>query len=502
MLRYIFLLATISLVYIDSFALSPTRHTCANLKKYQKLLREKKAGYLEKHPNCNAAAIKAAFKNKENKDFWINEIEGLYRAHFGYPSSLFDDCLNCVSSAPIHTIEYYKEKLKDKEYIFVLSLDGGGIRGIFPAKILQYIKEKTGQDITKSFDIFLGTSTGGLIALFLNAPNEEGKQRYTIDELVKLYRGLPKKIFSHSNIIRKIRGANGILTAQYSAKPYESYLKKHFGNTMLNQTICPVVVTSFDLIQGNADPFHFSTLDAADNPQDNYFLWQAARATSAAPTYFKPLYLKDKRTDDTLQLVDGGVGVNNPVSLAIGTVKRFFPDKKIVIVSLGTGFHISKKRFKGRGALGGGALSGFGKNISFLIETLINAPNSHIARLVERELKNVDGYYFIINPRLPKEIALDSVATEDMQMLEKVADAFIHAAEKTSNEQKNTNDNHTDDLNYIINLINSNKKGKMQTVVEKSFESSHIKLSKCTEEECPYITPPRKGNPKYSRGDF
>lgn len=84
----------------------------------------------------------------------------------------------------------------------ILSIDGGGIRGIIPATILNYIEEKTGKRIGAMFDIIAGTSTGGILALGLAMRNSDSSSNheaeYTAAELVHFYRKHGKKIFTEN----------------------------------------------------------------------------------------------------------------------------------------------------------------------------------------------------------------------------------------------------------------------------------------------------------------
>jgi patatin-like phospholipase/acyl hydrolase len=78
----------------------------------------------------------------------------------------------------------------------VLSIDGGGIRGIIPAMVLAEIEERTGKPIAEMFDLIAGTSTGGILALGLAMPEDGGRPRYTASELIELYEDEGASIFS------------------------------------------------------------------------------------------------------------------------------------------------------------------------------------------------------------------------------------------------------------------------------------------------------------------
>lgn len=69
----------------------------------------------------------------------------------------------------------------------VLSIDGGGIRGIIPAMVLAEIEDRTGRPVAETFDLIAGTSTGGILALGLTLPGDNGRPRYAAEELIGLY---------------------------------------------------------------------------------------------------------------------------------------------------------------------------------------------------------------------------------------------------------------------------------------------------------------------------
>lgn len=401
-----------------------TAFECSNLDKYLQYLKNSKKGVLEKHPKCNAAAIKQAYKNKAGKQKWTEEIEGAYQSYFDHPSGVFRDCLECVSKTPFAKLSSGAEREKRK-YVLVLSVDGGGVKGLIAAKILQNLEEKTGKRISEIFDVFVGTSTGGLISLFLNTPTETGEPAYNATDLVEMYRSLAGTIFSHSNYLRKVRGMGGVLTSRYSAKPYEQLLKRYFKNVTLKQLLNPVAVTSVDI--ENQKPFIFNSIKAVKGRQENFFVWEAARATSAAPTFFKPLKIR-LREGNVLTLADGGVGINNPSMLGILMARELYPNAKILLVSFSTQVSQSKTDFRTSGPLGGGSLSlnKKGANLGALVGNLMDVPAEN-AENTTRELLKREGSVYIRIQAEPqtKDIRMDDGSKKALDSLERIAKDMI-----------------------------------------------------------------------------
>ncbi|MEQ8156882.1 MAG: patatin-like phospholipase family protein [Clostridiaceae bacterium] len=220
----------------------------------------------------------------------------------------------------------------------VLSIDGGGIRGIIPALILAEVEKRTGKRISELFDLIAGTSTGGILALGLVKPDKDctSKPKFTADELAKLYEKEGAVIF-YSDVWHKIISANGFVEERYPSKGIESVLEKYFGNSMLSDALTDVIITSYE-IEKRTSWFFKST--RAKNPEaegENLYMKDVARATSAAPTYFEPAEIQVGKGH---AFIDGGVYANNPAMCAYAEAKTMFPNETdFLVVSLGTGEH-------------------------------------------------------------------------------------------------------------------------------------------------------------------
>ncbi|SMO74280.1 patatin-like phospholipase family protein [Gracilimonas mengyeensis] len=221
----------------------------------------------------------------------------------------------------------------------VLSISGGGIRGIIPTMVLSEIEEKTGKSTSKLFDLIAGTSTGGILALALTCPDSEGQPRYTAEELIGLYRQKGPDIFNRSKWY-KVKTMGSLFDAKYPADGIEEVLKTYFRDSaedaiMLREALTPLLITSYDIEMRS--PWFFRSEKAKQDPEYDFPMEIAARATSAAPTYFDPVKVKSTDGMDYYSLVDGGVFANNPAMCAYVEAKNLFPEDDILVVSLGTG---------------------------------------------------------------------------------------------------------------------------------------------------------------------
>ena len=240
-----------------------------------------------------------------------------------------------------------------KKKIRILSIDGGGIRGIIPGTILFYLeqelKNKSGNHDSKIgqyFDLIVGTSTGGILSLLYSCPDKKGLHKYGAKDALGLYVDLGENIFKLT-FQQQIKSLKGIINEKYSEIELENALQHFLGSTRLSQSIKPCLITSYDI--QNRQSFFFSSLDAKSQVYD-FLMKDVGRATSAAPTYFEAANIKSMM-GTPYTLVDGGVFANNPAlcayaearSLNFSTILKDSqkPDqpseKDMLIVSIGTG---------------------------------------------------------------------------------------------------------------------------------------------------------------------
>jgi patatin-like phospholipase/acyl hydrolase len=211
----------------------------------------------------------------------------------------------------------------------VLSLDGGGIRGIIPALVVAHLERQMGAPASELFDLIVGTSTGGILALGLSLQDQQGGSLLAAKRMVALYERHGAQIFERS-LWRKLRTAGGLFEEAYSHEALENVLHKYFANKRMADCGTPVMVTSYDIERRKTvflkswHPDHSELLCA-----------EASRATSAAPTYFEPVNLQWAELSATL--IDGGVFINSPAVSAYAEACKLFPDEPIAMLSLGTG---------------------------------------------------------------------------------------------------------------------------------------------------------------------
>jgi uncharacterized protein len=216
----------------------------------------------------------------------------------------------------------------------VLAVDGGGIRGLIPALVFTELERRAGRRVFELFDLIAGTSTGGILACALCAPDP-----LPASELVKLYEEEGPKIFDRS-LFQRFRSAEGLLDEKYDDAALDSALERFLEHKRLAETRPDLIVPSYDTALPG--PYFFKTTKAKETPEaDDFPLSVVARATSAAPTYFEALEAGDRA------LVDGGVFATNPAMCALAEVlnREDVRPRDVVLLSLGCGERTEKHDF-------------------------------------------------------------------------------------------------------------------------------------------------------------
>ncbi|KAI5782162.1 acyl transferase/acyl hydrolase/lysophospholipase [Pyronema domesticum] len=265
------------------------------------------------------------------------------------------ECPLCVSGRP--PWEKLLEVRREPRQVGprILSLDGGGVRSIMQLQILSIIEERIGLGIPigQFFDLMVGTSAGGIIALGL------GEKSMQIEDAMKMFRAFAIKAFT-KRMGANIPGVQYLVEAQhhsqYESKGLEDSLKKSFGEqkmfgeaktiteesynrrakvgvTMTSSSGRPYLVTNYNrATRKNNGGYEF--LRAEDHTKEMK-VWEAARATSAAPRYFKPFIHEESGNIFS----DGALTFNNPIEVAEYERKMIWPDhtNPDFLLSLGTG---------------------------------------------------------------------------------------------------------------------------------------------------------------------
>jgi uncharacterized protein len=198
--------------------------------------------------------------------------------------------------------------------------------------VLTELERRAGRRVFEMFDLIAGTSTGGILACAVCAPDP-----LPASELVTLYEDEGPNIFDRS-LFQRIQSADGLLDEKYDDAALDSALERFLEHKRLSETRPDLIVPTYDTALPG--PYFFKTTKARATPEtDDFPLSVVARATSAAPTYFEPVELGERA------LVDGGVFAVNPAMSAFAEVLKEVDAREVVLLSLGTGQHTRKRSF-------------------------------------------------------------------------------------------------------------------------------------------------------------
>ena len=232
----------------------------------------------------------------------------------------------------------------------ILSLDGGGIRGVLSARILKEVetilREKNGQELHEYFDLIAGTSTGSILAAGIACQMQA-------DDLIQIYKDEGKNIFLKSvrwqrkwRWLGRLFGSNALYPHEHGEHGLAQVLKRRLIHPKLGQ--CPTIaelnqpqllILAYDVLSRNTTWFG----NACNRWYDNIDLWKICTASASAPTFFPP-YKLPYNSDQYLPHIDGGVSANNPELVAIAHalwMKRQETENlnlsAIAVLSIGTG---------------------------------------------------------------------------------------------------------------------------------------------------------------------
>ena len=297
--------------------------------------------------------------------------------------------------------------------IRVLAIDGGGIRGVIPARILVHIEEilrEVSRDekakISDYFDLVAGCSTGGILTALILAPDDG----YLAEDMVKLYVEYGTEIFTRS-VMTKLIDRNGLFHPLYQHEALEAILEEYVGDLKISDLKRPCLIPTYNIETGTAT--FVSSLEILQNPSSDRFVKDVLRATTAAPTYFAPTR---KRED---AFIDGGMFANNPALCAYIEATKFPSEPRardIMVLSLGTGS--INRNYPYESAKRWGRLNWIRPALEIYASAASQTVNHQLEMLYMN--KDREANYLRIEPNLnefPVSPAMDNVATDNIEAL-------------------------------------------------------------------------------------
>ncbi|WVZ67822.1 hypothetical protein U9M48_016851, partial [Paspalum notatum var. saurae] len=366
--------------------------------------------------------------------------------------------------------------------ITVLSIDGGGVKGIIPSTFLAFLESKlqeldgSNARIANYFDVIAGTSTGGLITAMLATPSQINTKQpcYEAKDIVPFYLKhcpciFPCRIYfflayfilstspySFSDVTTRtgifgwffkiLQIIKMIIGPKYDGKYLQKVTNDLLGDRRLKETLTNVVIPTFDV--KCVKPTIFSTFKARSNTLMNARLADVCIGTSAAPTVLPAHYFEtvDYQTGESCRfnVIDGGLAANNPTLVAMGEIteqirqkSKDFPETKpldyhrYLVISLGTGLPEQDIRFDACRVAKWGIVGWLGREDSVpLLHMFFSASSDmtdrHVANLF-RAIGCSDQLLRIQDHNIPISAVSADLSTEkNLQGLVQIGENLLH----------------------------------------------------------------------------
>ncbi|CAI5449866.1 unnamed protein product [Caenorhabditis angaria] len=297
----------------------------------------------------------------------------------------------------------------------LLSIDGGGTRGMMGLEVLEQIESLSGKKICDNFDMICGVSTGGIIAALLTV------KRYSVKECREIYMDISRKLFSQG----KFQGGLGLIWkhSYYNTTLWINILKEIIGEDVtlistsrkLNTPRLAVIASIVNL--PTIQPYIFRNYDHPAGRDSHYRggtehpLWTAIQASAAAPLYFSEVKL------DNLLLQDGGVYANNPTAIAYHEAKLLWPNEKFnCVVSVGNGRTVANIEH-----VPTLSSTSFQDKLLKIIDSATDTEGVHIN--VHDMLP--DKVYYRFNPYMTYTYGLDEIDADKLEQMQNDAKLYV-----------------------------------------------------------------------------
>ena len=337
----------------------------------------------------------------------------------------------------------------------VLSIDGGGIRALIPAMILDYIEKQLQERspsyrLTDFFDFVVGSDMAGILAAIYVMPGENGRPKYMASDALEVFQKRGAEIFDIS-LLKRIKSMGGMTDEKYSSKKMEALLEGFMGDTRLGDVVKPLMLMAYDVRNRKSNYYTFT--DARD-PIRNFYLRDLCRAGAAIPSYFETARIQSE-TGTPFSLISGSIFAANPAMAAYAEVRKMNfqklldnPNKPIFptandlfMVSLGTGDVRTPYYYD--------SIKDWG-DVNWM-KPVINMTFSSNSEAVDYQMSKIfaattsDSDYIRLNPKLVgKSGEIDDASEENIRNLAAITEQYIDA--------------HKHELNQLIDkLIEYNK---------------------------------------------
>uniref|UniRef100_A0A7E4VIG2 PNPLA domain-containing protein n=1 Tax=Panagrellus redivivus TaxID=6233 RepID=A0A7E4VIG2_PANRE len=305
--------------------------------------------------------------------------------------------------------------------IRILSIDGGGTRGILGLEVLDELEKQSGnKKICELFDIITGVSTGAILATLL------GAKRMNVDECKRIYLEISRQLFSQG----RLSGVSGLLLSHsyYNSKMWVEILKKILGDdvAVIHTSRSPdspkLAIVSSIVNAPQLQPYVFRNYEHPAG-RDSHFrggskakLYEAVQCSSAAPGYFAEVPI------DTIVHQDGGVLVNNPTAIALHEARNLWPNEPIhCVVSVGNGRSVAELELT--------AVKTSTRIQDKISRIIDSATDTELVHLAMMDLLPTDSY-FRLNPYMSFPYTLDEIDPEKLVQMRRDSLLYVRRNRK------------------------------------------------------------------------
>ena len=249
-------------------------------------------------------------------------------------------------------------------------------------------------------------------------PDLTGLPKYSAEDMVNIYKSDIKEIF-HKSFLRKLETGFGLWGAKYNRENLDSILKKMFGDLRISQTLYPTYIPVYSITNSNVQIIN--TAAAKLNDKNDFYVRDAAGATTAAPTYFAPKNISNIYGNISYYAADGGIYANDPeiistIIVCNTTCENYYDDT--ILLSIGTNSPENKQR-KIRGNNG---VTGW-LNDKDLINDMINAEMDFDARITANLFK---AHRYRLEVSITNEMnEMDNASTQNLKTLLQTTNEYI-----------------------------------------------------------------------------
>ncbi|KTD44628.1 patatin-like phospholipase family protein [Legionella quateirensis] len=229
------------------------------------------------------------------------------------------------------------ETICPKEYYTILTIDGGGTRGLIPLAYLKYLEQQNPDGIASIFNLMGGISTGAIITAALSKEQSEHSDSYhfTAKQISDLYRKKSPDFFSQS-LLYRIISLNGLILPLFNSQNKNDFFKEHFKNSTLKNLSNHVALFAYDIKHKNI--LIFCNWIKCDNSLNQYSIADIVSGATSVMGIFAPIMLSTVDHQIKYDIADLGLIINNPAYMTTRLASKICPNvHHYVVLSLGTG---------------------------------------------------------------------------------------------------------------------------------------------------------------------